>query len=247
MSPQAAVILVAGIGARLRPLTDDRPKALLEIGEETILSRATRLLVQAGVREIVLATGYREEQVRKSVEHLRVRVTICPNPNYTSTQNSVSLGLCRSALRGKSFYKLDGDVVFQPEVLERLRAAGADLGVAIDAENVPDDEAMKARVLDGKIVSFGKGMAPENCVETIGIELLSAEAGERVFDAIARCIAAGRTDLYYEDVYSDLVERGVLEARPVDVTDLPWVEVDTLQDLDHARLLAATNPTLRGA
>ncbi|RYE80403.1 MAG: hypothetical protein EOO74_02190 [Myxococcales bacterium] len=61
---EVGVILVAGVGSRLRPLTDDRPKALVEVGDETMLGRAVRLLLEHGVRELVLATGYREDAVR---------------------------------------------------------------------------------------------------------------------------------------------------------------------------------------
>ena len=63
-STKTAVLLVAGIGSRLRPLTDDRPKALVDIGGETILGRAVRLLGEHGVERLVLATGYREDAVR---------------------------------------------------------------------------------------------------------------------------------------------------------------------------------------
>lgn len=237
-TPEAAVILVAGVGERLRPLTNDRPKALMDVGGETILGRALRLLIDHGVREIVLATGYREDQIRRSIEHLSVRVTVCSNPDYDTTQNSVSLSYCRVALAGKSFLKLDGDVVFQPEVLERLSASGAALAVAVDPSQALDAEAMKVRVDRGQILEFGKGIPRSDAhAETIGIERLSREAGVEVFDALDRAMAQGRRDLYYEDVYSALVRSDRIRAEAIDVSDLPWAEVDTLEDLERARAL----------
>src|SRR4051812_17094671 len=104
MKTTAAVILVAGIGSRLRPITDDRPKALVDIGGETILGRAVRLLANYGVRRLVLATGYREDAVRAAMQALRPElrgieaVEYCRNPAFDRTQNSVSLALCRSKL-----------------------------------------------------------------------------------------------------------------------------------------------------
>ena len=63
-----AILLVAGVGSRLRPLTDDRPKALVEVAPgETILGRAVRLLVASGVTEIIAVTGYRDDAVRAAV------------------------------------------------------------------------------------------------------------------------------------------------------------------------------------
>jgi NDP-sugar pyrophosphorylase family protein len=62
-----AVLLCAGWGSRLRPLTDDRPKALMDVGGETILHRAARLLIAAGVKELVIATGYRADAGRHAL------------------------------------------------------------------------------------------------------------------------------------------------------------------------------------
>jgi choline kinase len=130
---EAAVILVAGIGSRLRPITDTRPKALAPVGDETILGRGVRLLLEFGISRLILATGYREDAVKAAVAGLPCEVVLCPNPRYDTTQNSVSLALCRDAVGGRSFFKLDGDVVFDPEILERIAAPVAELAVGIDS------------------------------------------------------------------------------------------------------------------
>jgi choline kinase len=232
----AAVILVAGVGSRLRPLTNDRPKALMDLGGETILGRALRLLRSAGVRDIVLATGYREDQIRALLRELGIAATIVENPQYETTQNSVSLALCRNALSGKSFFKLDGDVVFQPAVLTRLQSSDAELAVAVDSARAMDAEAMKVRVDGGEIRSFGKSIPlREAAGETIGIERLTRASGAQVFAAIQAGIEAGKRDRYYEDFYSELTEIGALRAAAVEVGDLPWSEVDTFEDLERAR------------
>lgn len=232
----AAVILVAGVGLRLRPLTDDRPKALMDLGGETILGRALRLLRSAGVHDIVLATGYREDQIRVALSALGIEAKTIANLAYETTQNSVSLALCRDALAGKSFFKLDGDVVFQPAVLSRLQSSNAELAVAVDSTRRVDAEAMKVRVERGQISGFGKAIAlSEAAAETIGIERLTPAAGAQVFSAIEAGIAAGKRDRYYEDFYSELVQSGALRAEPVEVGDLAWSEVDTFEDLERAR------------
>jgi choline kinase len=232
----AAVILVAGVGSRLRPLTDDRPKALMDLGGETILGRALRLLRSAGVHDIVLATGYREDQIRSALSRLGITATLIANPAFDSTQNSVSLALCREALVGKSFFKLDGDVVFQPAVLERLQRSSADLAVAVDSVRALDEEAMKIRAEGDRILAFGKRIpVAEARAETIGIERLTRSAGDQVFSAMQAAIARGVRDRYYEDFYSELVQRGALLASSVEVGDLAWSEVDTFEDLERAR------------
>ncbi|MBI3201249.1 MAG: phosphocholine cytidylyltransferase family protein [Myxococcales bacterium] len=235
-STKTAVLLVAGIGSRLRPLTDDRPKALVDIGGETILGRAVRLLAEHGVERLVLATGYREDAVQSALASCPLEVVYCRNDRFDSTQNAVSLALCRDAVVGRAFFKLDGDVVFRPEVLARIDACDAPLAVAVDGTRRTDAEAMKFRRGQGdRIEAFGKGLALDQAAgESIGIERISAEASLPLFEALARPESAS---LYYEDVYSQLIGAGQLSALAVEVGDLPWTEVDDPSDLARARAL----------
>jgi choline kinase len=235
---EAAVILVAGIGSRLRPITDTRPKALAPVGDETILGRAARLLLDFGISRLVLATGYREDAVRRAVAGLPCEVVFCPNPRFDSTQNSVSLALCREALAGRSFFKLDGDVVFDFEVLERIAAPSAELSAGVDSGRKLDAEAMKVVVEGAAIQRFGKDVPLAlSHGESIGIERVAASASAKLFDALDERIRAGVTNLYYEDVYSQMIGRGELRAEAADVSGLRWTEVDTFEDLEAARLL----------
>lgn len=239
---KTAVILVAGIGSRLRPLTDDRPKALVDLGGETILGRALRVLSDRGIERTVLATGYREDAVRRAVEGFGMSCEFVHNPEYATTQNSISLARCAKTLKGTDFFKLDGDVVFQPEVIDRLDAVTAELAVAVDRGRLADAEAMKVRLRDPSstltISAFGKGIPlTHSAGESIGIERLSAHAADLVFEALFAHAERGELGLYYEDVYSELIARGELEARAVDVGDLPWTEVDDTVDLARARAL----------
>jgi len=237
---EAAVILVAGVGSRLRPITDTRPKALAPVGDETILGRAVRLLLDFGISRLILATGYREDAVRDALAGLSREVIFCPNPRYESTQNSVSLALCRDAVDGRSFFKLDGDVVFDPELLTRIDAPRAELSAGVDSSRKLDAEAMKVVVDGSRILRFGKGVPlAASHGESIGIERLASSACGKLFDALDERIDAGETGLYYEDVYSQMIERSELVAEVADVSGLRWTEVDTFEDLDAARRLFA--------
>src|SRR6478735_156543 len=239
MKTTTAVVLVAGIGSRLRPMTDDRPKALVDLGGETILGRTVRLLASYGVRKIVLATGYREDAVRAAMQAAPLTVEYCRNPEFDRTQNSVSLALCRAALGTAAFFKLDGDVVFQRQVLERLDASAAELAVAVDSGRMVDAEAMKVTLSSPgatTIGAFGKGIPlSQSAGESIGIERISSSFSATLFDALQSVIGGGQTGLYYEDVYSSLIAANALQAEAVPVADLPWTEVDDFSDLERAR------------
>jgi choline kinase len=235
-----AVLLCAGSGTRLRPLTCDRPKALVDVGGETMLARAMRQLAFAGITDFIVATGYRAESVREALRGFAGNVTFCHNPIFDRTQNSVSLHLCASAVRGRAFFKLDGDLLFHADVIERLRTPNAALVAAVERSANLGEEEMKVQALGSRILAFGKQLDPRSCSgESIGIEHVGPGAVEPLFALLAKASNDGETGLYYEDVYGRLIGAG-LDAAMADVTDLPWIEIDTPTDLERARALVRT-------
>lgn len=233
-----AILLVAGVGSRLRPLTDDRPKCLVSLGVETILARQVRLLAAAGVTHLVLSTGYAADAVRAALAGCPLPTTFAHNPDYASTQNVVSLHRALAAAPPGDVVKLDGDVVFTRALMPRVLGAGDGAVVAVDDRQPVRDEAMKVRAAAGLARAFGKGIAPSDAFgESIGVEWFGAAARAHLEAAVSTAVAAGRTDLYYEDVYVDVIARGV-EMRCAGVGDLPWTEVDDRADLARAEALA---------
>jgi choline kinase len=146
---------------------------------------------------------------------------------------------CADALRGKSFYKLDGDLLFDPLIVERLSVSKCPLSVAVDGKRKLDEEAMKVIVGNSReILKFGKAIPVAHAHgESIGIERLSAAVGEAVLDSIDELEHRGIVDRYYEDVYASLIDRKVIAAEAVEVGDLAWTEVDCPDDLEKARVL----------
>lgn len=234
-----AVILVAGTGSRLKPLTDKAPKALVSLGNETILGRLLRQLEGCGVQHIVFATGYCDAELRAALPSSHCRFDFCFNQAYDKTQNAVSLGCCADAVKGEPFVKLDGDLVLDQRIIERVISEPSPVAVAVDRTRELDSEAMKVRVEgDNRIVDFGKGLTPScSHAESVGIESLDVESAHAVFARIKRLEQAGVVDRYYEDVYAELIQESRLQARAVEVSPLCWTEVDTFEDLAHARSL----------
>jgi len=226
-------------------LTDDKPKALVPVAGKSILARALDALQKVGVTRVVIASGYREDALRRELERAPFEVIFRANPDYAATQNSVSLAKCRDALEGESFFRLDGDVVFDVEILLRLDSKGAPLAAAVDSRRALDVEAMKVRVdpRTGSITSFGKGIPiAEASGESIGIERIDRAAAKVLFDGLDEAAARGETNLYYEDVYARLIGRDMLHASAVQVGDLRWCEIDAPADLRAAELLFGGSP-----
>src|SRR6202142_1444193 len=123
-----AVILAAGCATRLRPYSDDTPKTLLPVGGVPILRRTITSLLRLGFDQFVIGTGYLEHMVRDAVASWfpKVDVTFVTNENFRTTNNAYSLLLTRPYVESDGFILLDGDVVFDIEVVEELVERGPD-------------------------------------------------------------------------------------------------------------------------
>lgn len=238
MTPTTAIVLAAGVGSRLRPLTERTPKCLISIGHETIVGRLVRQLAAAGVRELVVATGHLDGLVRDALRDVPMVTRFAHCHDHATTQNVVSLQRAMALVGdGASVVKFDGDVVLDDAVLTRLFAVGADGAAAVDDRATPPDEAMKVYTRSGGITRFGKGLdAARAAGESIGVECFTADAAGALRRCLDAAVGAGRTDVYYEDVYNDLLDAGRV-MRAVTVGDLRWMEVDDADDLSRARAM----------
>lgn len=240
-----AVILAAGVGSRLAPRTNDRPKALVEVGGESLLARLARQLGAVGVRELIVAAGHAEQAVARALEQIPMKSTICRNAAFDRTQNVVSLHVCAEAILvdgPRETWKLDGDLWLDDQVIEGLaarRLAHDDLLCAVDGRDDLGAEEMKVRIEGERIVAFGKHLDPRAAHgESMGIERLGPRAVSSILHGVSRAVTAGETHLYYEDVYDRAISAGI-PASAVVLGHLPWTEIDTPDDLARAEMLAA--------
>ncbi len=189
MTTKAAVILAAGVGSRLRPLTDDRPKALVSIGVETILGRAVRLLAEHGVERLVIASGYREDAIVGALRNCPLEVTFFHNPEFDRTQNSVSLALCRHGPRGHELLQARRRRGFSSAGARETRSVRRAARGGGGRRRKLDAEAMKVAVHLGTIRAFGKGLSlGESAGETIGIERIDESVSKTLFEALDRAL-----------------------------------------------------------
>jgi choline kinase len=233
------LILAAGMGTRLLPLTADRPKPLVHVGDVTLLGRLIDQCASIGLDEVIVVTGYKHEFV---VAWLEAHPTPVPvqtvyNESYDSLNNAHSVLVARNALEGAGFVKFDGDLVMDTGLLERLVASSWRTAAVVDTGEEVDAEAMKVILKeDGSIAAFGKWLSlDKSSGESIGVEKLAAEDTPPFFDAIEEIVhSQGRSDAYYEDVYHAILG-DTWSMGAVQTDGLRWSEVDTVQDLEAAR------------
>lgn len=235
-----AVILAAGVGSRLAPLTDDRPKVLVEILGRSFLFRQLDHLTRAGIptRDVVIVGGYRLDRLREALAQGGYDCTVVVNDRYEPWNNFYSLLVAEPALAGHDFLQLDGDVVLDDRLLPRLIAAPGDALLAVDRREDLDSETMKVQLEGDRVVAISKQLDPARCAgEYIGVTKLSAAAAAAVFAELARFPAEGLTHEYYDHAYHRLTSSGRVPFGIVDVHDCTVIEIDNVEDLRRAEVM----------
>jgi choline kinase len=237
------MVLAAGAGRRLQPLTDDLPKTLLPVdGDRTILDIALANLKHVGLDEIVVVTGFAAHRITEAKPALErrhgVRLELIFNPKAEEWNNAYSLWCAREAL-AEGAVLVNGDTVHPASVEERvLDARGPDLVLAVDDEKTLGEEEMKLHITeDGYMDRINKALDPAAAQgEYIGVTLIEPAAASPLSQALE---ATWRRDpgLYYEDGFQEYADRGGrIGIAPIGQVD--WVEVDDHADLARAREVA---------
>ena len=233
-----AIILAAGVGSRIRPLTDNCPKTLLKIGGSTILERMISHIQGCGISEIVFVLGYLQGQIRDyvSTRFPELDAHFVVNDRYAETNTGYSLMLASDLIGDSAFVKFDADVVFDREILGRLLECDHDTCLCIDKNIDLDAEEIKV-IIEGRnrVVRAGKTVDPEEAAgESIGIEKISAGTARLLFAELKKMMAETQYHQeYYEAAYERLIEKDV-PFYALDITGLRWTEIDTREDFARA-------------
>src|SRR6478609_8916358 len=240
-----AVILAAGCATRLRPHSDDTPKTLLPVGGVPILRRTITSLLRCGFDQFVIGTGYLEHMVRDSVANWfpSLDVTFVSNPDFRSTNNAFSLMLCRQHVENDGFILLDGDVVFDLEVVEELIERGPDCLAVRSVGGIGLEEVKITADNHDRVLAIGKHVPVRSAMgESVGIELFSAQSSKKLFAALyQRVTEQGLVNEYYEAAFQQIVDEGTT-LYGVDIGSMYATEIDTIDDLMAANARLATRP-----
>ena len=233
-----AIILAAGVGSRIRPLTDNCPKSLLKVGGNTILKMMIANIRQCGIEDIVLVLGYLQDQIRDFVATTfpDLKVTYIVNEHYTQTNTGYSLMLSADAVKGSAFIKFDADVVFDKSILQKLIDSEYENCLCIDSHIQLNAEEIKVVTQDGnRVLQASKTLNPRDAVgESIGIEKISQTTSVTLFNELRLMMA---DQINHQEYYEAAYERLMILAVPffaLDITGLKWIEIDTAEDFSMA-------------
>lgn len=236
-----AIILAAGQGRRLLPLTQDLPKCLLPFAGRPLLAWQLAALAANGVAEAVVVTGFAASRITDQLDRVTpagMRVTEVFNPFHGVADNIVSCWMARTHLTGEVAV-INGDTLFDPQVLARVRAgARYPVTVTIDVKAAYDDDDMKVETAGDRLVQIGKTLPPARSnAESIGLLLLRGPGPALFADAVETVLRQpGGASRWYLSAVDLLAARRVVGV--VAITGLGWAEVDYPADLARADLLA---------
>ena len=233
------VILAAGMAKRLRPLTDTKPKCLLEVGGRTLLERTVCAMQQAGVTEFVVVTGYRADQIREFLftHYPQSTVHFLHNADYEHNNNIYSLWMAGEIVRGREFLLMDSDILCDPAAVVRI-ANEPESALAVNRHELGEEE-MKVVVDDSLcITEISKTCRPEDAMgESVGIEKITAAYSEALFRELDQMIVQEKLiDIFYERAFERLIPQGHT-FRVVDTTEYFSYELDTPEDFERAQQL----------
>lgn len=233
-----ALLLAAGTGSRLFPLTESSPKCLTLVNGVSILERLVDNIKKQGFKRLVIVTGYKKECIMDFLGSKSEDLTIeyINSPLYRTTNNIYSLWIARNMIN-EPFVLFESDLVLTTSLLDEMvfpdRMAIAKMRPWLNGTTVSINE-MK------QVTKFHKGTTDaykDIRYKTVNIYSFSLSFWQNIVKKLDKYISEGNVSCYYEIVFIEMIEDKSLTFESVSFDNKPWYEIDTIQDLAEAEKL----------
>jgi choline kinase len=239
-----AILLAAGVGARLAPFTDEHPKCLIKVGGKSLLDRHLDILCEL-VDGITLVVGYRHGQIRDAVGSWKTRTghpipVECVQNDDFERGSVLSLYAAHQVLVADDTVVMDADVLYGPVLMKRLLESPHANCFLLDDSADDSGEEMMVCVKDGRALHIARSHDPSTqsgwdlTGEGVGFFKLDRSDAAGLVAILDEMIAAGICDVEYEDGLARFMAGGSCGYETVG--DLPWTEIDFPEDVDKARV-----------
>jgi choline kinase len=227
-----AIILAAGKGSRLEPVSGESVKCLVELGGISLIKRVLRYLRNAGIHEIAVVVGFQPDRIRQAcgpdVEYIE-------NPLFAETNSLYSLWLARKFF-GDGFVVMNSDVFFHPQLLSDLLTARHEDAILLSWRNDTQygEEEMKVKVRGGQLVDISKVMDPSEADgENVGMVKFGAAGAAVLAKELDKLVADGAKRSWAPRAFLEFTKTRPLHA--VSTRGFPWIEIDFPDDLSRAQ------------
>ncbi len=232
-------MLAAGLGSRMGEDDGFPPKVLLRFDGMSLLERHIRILKHVGIAELVIGVGYNAGMIEAELQKIGAGsfVRTILNPDYRLGAITTLWSLREECARGGPILMMDGDVLYDQRLMSRLVNNSSENCLLFDRNIEPGEEPVKICLAGGRIVDFGKtpSIAHDEFGEWVGFTRFSETQAARIPQYVAPYIDRGEKDRIYEVAIRDqLIEADADTFGIVDISGLPWVEIDFPEDVKMA-------------
>lgn len=229
-----AIIMAAGFGSRIAPITNNLPKSFLEINGEKLIERAIRLLRERNISDITVVTGYKSEEFHNLLDD---NIKFIHNPLYFCT-NVLSSFACGMSNLNDDFIFIHADTIFDETILDDLMVSdGADIILPVDFKRCVEEE-MKVITKDGNVHTIHKSIDLEKAEgEFIGIAKVNKVMLNSLKSAVLEELKekSNHQD-YFEAALQNLIDSNVL-IKTIATSSRNWIEIDFPEDYETAKML----------
>ncbi len=228
-----ALVLAAGTGSRLSPLTNDAPKCLTKVNEIEILGRLIETLHHYDFKRLVIVIGPFEQQIRDFLDSKAKNIIVeyIVSPLYRTTNNIYSLWMAREKMQ-EPFVLIESDLIFKTSLLEEMlspnKIAVSHILPWMNGTTISTDKSLPNEV---KTFNLGGNSTSETNFKTVNIYSFSTESWEQVSKRLDSWILVGKVNDYYEAVFAEMVNDEHLSFQCAYFDSDYWYEVDTVEDL----------------
>lgn len=237
-----SLILAAGIGKRLRPISHHTPKCLIEFNGKALIDNYFDSFHECGISEVVIVVGYLSESLEKKLgdRYMNIDVKYIHNRDYASSNSAYSLWLARDEISGGSFVLADSDILFDKRIVQRLMNSHYENCLVADSAFEETGEEVKVIGEVNIVKQMGKRILDRSKLvgESLGLYKFSKKVTGMLFDGTEEYLNVHGRTAEYEDALNSLLS--LFKMHYITTRGLPWTDIDSPEDLQKARTLAAS-------
>ncbi len=227
------VVCAAGQGKRISDITTNCPKPMIKVGRKSILEYMLDNFSAFGLKEIIIIVGYQAEHIVNSIgeKYKNCQITYIYNKDFESTNNIYSLWLAKKEItNGMIFF--NADIILNRGIIKKVLSSVHQESIVVDFDHIIED-SVKAVYEGDNLIRIGKEVTGKKIGWAIGIYKLSQLASEKYFEISERLFEIEKNkNVSFVVPFEKMIKTFSIKAVPVD--NLPWVEIDTLEDYKYA-------------
>ena len=220
------IILAAGQGKRLRPITDNIPKSLVKLGDKTIIEHSLDSLSECGIKDVIIVSGFYSDKMKALLGdyYKGCRIKHCVNEDYANNDNMFSMWVAKDEITEDIMY-FNADVICNSEIIKNLINSSHKNVIVIDDINPIEADHMKVRIEEGKLKEIRRDLEDTNA-RAIGMYKLCLDDARKYYSNIEQLVSEGKIKSKIEIPMTMMFPE--LEIHALSTGNNTWFEIDDI-------------------